>query len=134
MGGDRRSRSRAARAAPGGYIGLDRQAHRRDGARRSRACKRAIAKQLSEARLDLAVGRPASTTTGARLLATALGDARRKKFALQLQRPEKLKPLLDAAVKKGRDGGEGAWLLSLELLQWANDAAKPSTTARSSTR
>ena len=33
---------------------------------------------------------------------------------------EKLKPGLDAAVKKGRDGGEGAWLLSLELLQWAN--------------
>jgi ABC-type transporter Mla MlaB component len=23
-------------------------------------------------------------------------------------------------IKKGRDGGEGAWLLSLELLQWSN--------------
>ena len=28
--------------------------------------------------------------------------------------------MLEAAVKAGRDGGEGPWLLSLELLQWSN--------------
>ena len=47
-------------------------------------------------------------------VAAALGDARRKKFPLQLQRAEKLKPMLDATVKKGREGGEGAWLLNAE--------------------
>lgn len=107
-----------ARAAAGGYIGLtgkltDAIATQLEG------LKRAMAKQLSEVRIDL-LSVTGFDDEGARLLATALGDARRKKFALQLQRPEKLKPLLDAAVKKGREGGEGAWLLSLELLQWAN--------------
>ena len=29
--------------------------------------------------------------------------------------------LLAAAVKQGVDGGEGAWLLALELLQWQQD-------------
>ena len=81
--------------------------------------KRAMAKQQSEVRLDF-MSVTGFDDEGARLLAAALGDARRKKFAVQLQRAEKLRPLLDAALKKGRDGGEGAWLLSLELLQWAN--------------
>ena len=30
-------------------------------------------------------------------------------------------PRLDAALKRGREAGEGAWLLALEFLQWAND-------------
>jgi ABC-type transporter Mla MlaB component len=81
--------------------------------------KRAMAKQLSEVRLDL-MSVTGFDDEGARLLATALGDARRKKFTIQLQRAEKLKPMLEAMVKKGREGGEGAWLLSLELLQWWN--------------
>jgi ABC-type transporter Mla MlaB component len=81
--------------------------------------KRARARQVAEIRVDL------NSVTGfddegARLLATALGDARRQKASLQLQRADKLKPMLDAATKKGLAGGEGAWLLSLELLQWSN--------------
>ncbi len=81
--------------------------------------KRAMAKQQSEYRLDL-MSVTGFDDEGARLLAQVLGDVRRARFPLLLQRTEKLKPLLDAAVKKGRESGEGAWLLSLELLQWAN--------------
>ncbi len=81
--------------------------------------QRAMAKQLPEVRLDF-MSVTGLDDEGARLLAAALGEARRRKFAVQLQRVEKLKPPLDAAIKGGRDGGEGAWLLSLELLQWSN--------------
>jgi anti-anti-sigma regulatory factor len=79
--------------------------------------KRAIEKKIPHARLDLA-----SVTgfddVGARLLADALAYARKHRFALTLQRPEKLRVVVDAVVKRGKDGGEGAWLLSLELLQF----------------
>ena len=60
---------------------------------------------------------------GARLLADALAEARRAKVALQVQQGAKLAQALDEALKKGRDAGEGAWLLALELLQWSNDRA-----------
>jgi anti-anti-sigma regulatory factor len=79
--------------------------------------KRAIEKKVPHARLDLA-----SVTgfddAGARLLANALAYARKHRFALTLQRPEKLQIAVNAVVKRGKDGGEGAWLLSLELLQF----------------
>jgi anti-anti-sigma regulatory factor len=79
--------------------------------------KRAIERKVPHARLDLA-----SVTgfddAGARLLANALAFARKHRFALTLQRPEKLQLSVDAIVKRGKDGGEGAWLLSLELLQF----------------
>ena len=29
--------------------------------------------------------------------------------------------MLDIAVRRGREGGEGAWLLALELLQWSHN-------------
>jgi len=79
--------------------------------------KRAIVKKVPHARLDLA-----SVTgfddAGARLLADALAYARKHRFALTLQRPEKLQVAINAVVKRGKDGGEGSWLLSLELLQF----------------
>jgi len=79
--------------------------------------KRAIVKKVPHARLDLA-----SVTgfddAGARLLADALAYARTHRFTLTLQRPEKLRTAVEAIVKRGKDGGEGAWLLSLELLQF----------------
>jgi anti-anti-sigma regulatory factor len=79
--------------------------------------KRAIEKKVPHARLDLA-----SVTgfddAGARLLADALAHARKHRFALTLQRPEKLQVAVNALVKRGKDGGEGVWLLSLELLQF----------------
>ncbi len=60
---------------------------------------------------------------GARMLADALAEARRAKVALQVQQGAKLVQALGEALKKGRDAGEGAWLLALELLQWSNDRA-----------
>jgi anti-anti-sigma regulatory factor len=79
--------------------------------------KKSIEKKVHHARLDLA-----SVTgfddEGARLLADALAYARKHRFALTLLRPEKLRMAVEAMVKRGKDGGEGAWLLSLELLQF----------------
>ena len=79
--------------------------------------KRAIERKVPHARLDLA-----SVTgfddAGARLLANALAFARKHRFALTLQRPEKLQLSVGAVIKRGKDAGEGAWLLSLELLQF----------------
>lgn len=108
-------------AVSGGYIGLTGKLTAA-AATQLEGLKRAMAKQMSEVRLDV-MSVTGFDDEGARLLAQALGDARRRKFALLVQRAEKLKPMLEAAVKKGRDGGEGAWFLSLELLQWANARA-----------
>ena len=84
--------------------------------------RRAIAKNASQARFDLAAIAEFDDA-GARLLADVLGEARLRRYPLRLQRPENLKHALEAAVKRGRGGGEGAWLLSLEFLQWQNDRA-----------
>ena len=84
--------------------------------------KRAIERKIPQARIDLA-----SVTgfddAGAKLLADALIHARRSQFALVLQRPEKLRSAIESMVKRGRDAGEGVWLLSLELMQWLHDQA-----------
>ena len=84
--------------------------------------KRAVDKRTAQARLDL------SQVTGyddggARMLCDLLATARKHKMDLQIQRPEKLRQMLEAAVKKGKAGGEAAWQLSLELMQWEHDQA-----------
>lgn len=84
--------------------------------------RRAIARQAHGTRVDL-MSVFGFDDDGARLLADALADARRARLGLQVQQGTKLAPALDAAIKTGREAGEGAWLLSLELLQWANDRA-----------
>ena len=61
---------------------------------------------------------------GARMLAGDLARARSQRMELAIQRPEKLVAALEAAVAQGKAGGEGAWLLSLELLQWQHEQAK----------
>ncbi len=84
--------------------------------------RRALAKCVPSARIDLG-----SVTgfddEGARLLAHDLARARRQRMELAIQRAEKLCAALEAAVAQGREGGEGAWLLSLELKQWHHDQA-----------
>ncbi len=79
--------------------------------------KRTIARNIPGSKLDL-TSVTGCDDAGAGLLADALATARKHRFPLLLQRPEKLRATLDTMVKKGRDGGEGAWLLSLELLQF----------------
>jgi anti-anti-sigma regulatory factor len=60
---------------------------------------------------------------GARLLAADLARARSQRMELTIERPARLRAALEEAVAKGREGGEGAWLLSLELMQWAHEQA-----------
>ncbi|HEX7328421.1 MAG TPA: STAS domain-containing protein [Casimicrobiaceae bacterium] len=85
--------------------------------------RRAIGSGVPRARVDLA-GLAGFDDAGARELALLLGRARRQPMILAIQRPERLLAVLDAAIARGRDGGEGAWLLSLELLQWQHEQAE----------
>ena len=55
---------------------------------------------------------------GARLLADALAEVRKHRYLLTLQRTEKVRTTLEILVRRGRDAGEGAWLLLLEILQF----------------
>jgi anti-anti-sigma regulatory factor len=105
----------------GGYIAVtgrlsEHSASQLDG------LKRALEKRVPRARIDLS-----SVTgfddAGARLLASELGRARSQRMELAIQRPDKLRAALEDAVANGREGGEGAWLLSLELMQWSHDQA-----------
>lgn len=84
--------------------------------------QRAIARNADATRLDL-MSVQSFDDEGARLLAEGLAAARRAKFALQLMAGTKLGAALEAALKNGREAGEGAWILALELLQWSNDRA-----------
>jgi ABC-type transporter Mla MlaB component len=109
------------RPQPGGYIALAGKlgvshAPQIDGIRR------AIAKQLPKVRLDLSRITDIDDA-GANLLVEALAAARRARLALEIEHAEKLLQLLDAAVRRGREGGQGPWQLSLELLQWQGDHA-----------
>lgn len=105
----------------GGYIGVTGKLTAGSGAQLD-SLKRAIARNVSQARFDLAAI-TGFDDAGARLLADVLGDARRQQYPLRLQRQDNLRRAVEAAVRKGQGGGEGAWLLSLELLQWQGDRA-----------
>lgn len=107
--------------AAGGYLAITGKLTG-ESASQIESVRRAIARKVVHAKLDLST-LSSFDDTGARMLAAALAEARRAKLALTLDRQQKLKAALDAAVKSGCQGGEGAWLLSLELLQWAHDQA-----------
>ena len=100
----------------GGYVALGNPLGA-DSAPQIESIRRMFARAGASARLDL-TSVTAFDDAGAKLLAAALADVRKHRFALTLQRPEKLRAALEAQVKGGREGGEGAWLLSLELLQF----------------
>ncbi len=117
---EERARPQAGlRPVAGGYIGVTGKLTAAS-APQLEGLKRAIEKGVPQARLDFA-----SVTgfddAGAKLLADALAFARRKRFPLLLQRAERLKPVLDIAIRRGREGGEGSWQLALELLQWSHN-------------
>lgn len=113
-------RALVAKAGPaGGYVAFPAKltaasATQVDGLRR------AIEKGATQTRVDLAqVG--GFDEEGARLLAEALAAARRRACPLSIQKAEKLRLALAAAIKQGADAGEGAWMLALELLQWRQE-------------
>lgn len=85
--------------------------------------RRAVEIGVPRARIDLSA-LTGFDEPGARSLANLLARARRAKMDLAVQRPDRLVAMLEEAVGRGREGGEGAWLLSLELLQWVHDQAK----------
>lgn len=84
--------------------------------------KRAIDKRIANARLDLS-SVVSYDDAGACMLADLLAQARRHRLGLAIERPDKLALAVGTAIKKGRAGGQGAWLLALELLQWQHDQA-----------
>ena len=119
---DRQKPASDDKAGGGGYIAVT---GKLSGASASQleGLKRALEKCVPRARIDLSsvVG---FDDAGARLLADDLARARGQRMELAIQRPEKLVAALESAVAQGKAGGEGAWLLSLELLQWQRDQAK----------
>jgi len=82
--------------------------------------RKAAAKGIANARLDLAQV-AGFDDAGARLLADALAEVRKRRVPLLLERADKVRNALDILIRRGRDGGEGVWLLSLELLQFQSD-------------
>ena len=82
--------------------------------------RKQMAKSGQPTRLDLAQVQ-GFDDAGARLLADLLSDARKRRTPVKLERYEKLRNALDILVRRGREAGEGGWLLSLELLQLENN-------------
>jgi ABC-type transporter Mla MlaB component len=118
---DRAPPATGPRQAPGGHVSISGRLTASSAAQLE-PLRNAIAGNASQARFDLATISEFDDA-GARLLADVLGEARRKQYPLRLQRADNLRHALAEAVARGRDGGEGAWLLSLELLQWHSDRA-----------
>lgn len=108
----------AARPASGGYFALTGKLSAANSVQIANML--AATRKQAQARLDLA-SLSGADEAGARLLANALAQLRKQRYALALQHPEKLRQALEQAVKQGRDAGEGYWALLLELLQWQND-------------
>lgn len=84
------------------------------------ALRKAAAKGIANARLDLAQV-AGFDDAGAHLLADALAEVRKRRVPLLLERVDKVRAALDILIRRGREGGEGVWLLSLELLQFQAD-------------
>jgi hypothetical protein len=120
---DERARPPAVQraATAGGYIAITGKLTAASGTH-FEALKRAIVRNDSQARFDLAAVTEFDDG-GARALAEVLGEARRRQYPLRVQRAERLQRALEGAVGRGRESGEGAWLLWLELLQWQSDRA-----------
>jgi len=120
---DERARPQLGRrvSAAGGYVAFTGKLTAAAGAQFD-GLRRAMARPGAHVRVDLA-SVTGVDNDGARLLADALAEARRRKYSLQLQRTEKLRPLVDAMLRKGKESGDAVWLLGLELLQWENDRA-----------
>jgi anti-anti-sigma regulatory factor len=78
--------------------------------------RKAMAKGGTQTRLDLSQV-AGFDDAGAQLLAAALAEARKRNSGLKLERADKVRKALDILVRRGREAGEGPWLLSLELLQ-----------------
>jgi anti-anti-sigma regulatory factor len=108
----------SGQGAAGGYAVLTASSPPRRR-RRSTAVRKQMVKRGQQTRLDLAQVQ-GFDDAGARLLAEALAEARKRRTPLKLERYDKIRNTLEILVRRGREAGEGGWLLSLELLQFEN--------------
>jgi ABC-type transporter Mla MlaB component len=106
------------RPAPGGYFALTGKLSPANVPQIGHML--AATQKQSQVRLDLG-SLTGADDAGAKLLADALSQLRKRQYALVLQHPDKIQRALEASVAQGRDAGEGYWTLLLELLQWQND-------------
>jgi anti-anti-sigma regulatory factor len=107
-----------ARPVAAGYVGLTGKLNA--GHAPQIANLLAASQKQAQVRLDLG-SLTGADNAGAKLLADALAQLRRRRYALALQHPEKIRNALEHSVVQGRGAGEGYWILLLELLQWQND-------------
>jgi anti-anti-sigma regulatory factor len=107
-----------ARPVAAGYVGLTGKLNA--GHAPQIANLLAASQKQAQVRLDLG-SLTGADNAGAKLLADALAQLRRRKYPLALQHPEKIRNALEHSVVQGRAAGEGYWMLLLELLQWQND-------------
>jgi len=108
--------AREAKATGGGYAVITGKLTAATASQIDALC-RTMSRPNAQTRLDLAQV-AGFDDAGARLLADALAEARKRRYGLKLERAEKIRNALDILVKRGREAGEGGWLLSLELLQF----------------
>ncbi|HEY7903406.1 MAG TPA: STAS domain-containing protein [Casimicrobiaceae bacterium] len=109
---------RGSRPVAAGYVGLTGKLNA--GHAPQIANLLAASQKQPQLRLDLG-SLTGADDAGAKLLADALEQLRKRRFPLALQHPEKIRNALEHSVARGRDAGEGYWILLLELLQWQND-------------
>lgn len=107
-----------ARPVAGGYVGLTGKLTA--GHEPQITGMLASSQKQPQMRLDLG-SITGADDAGAKLLAGALAQLRRRHYRLTLQHPEKIRRALEQSATQGRDAPEGYWVLLLELLQWQND-------------
>jgi anti-anti-sigma regulatory factor len=109
-----------ARPVAGGYVGLTGKL----AAAHAQQIAGMLASSLKQPQLRLDLGSiTGADDAGAKLLADALAQLRKRHYPLVLQHPEKIRRALDQSVAQGRAAAEGYWILLLELLQWQHDHA-----------
>ena len=115
---DRAPSRQGARPVAGGYIGLTGKL----SAVHAPQIANLITASQKQPQLRLDLGSlTGADDTGAKLLADALAQLRKRHYPLVVQHPEKLRRALELSVAHGRAAGEGYWVLMLEFLQWQND-------------
>jgi anti-anti-sigma regulatory factor len=107
-----------ARPAAGGYVGLTGKLT----AGHAQQIAGMLASSLKQPQMRLDLGSiTGADDAGAKLLANALAQLRKRHYPLALQHPEKIRRALEQSAMQGRGAAEGYWVLLLELLQWQHD-------------
>ena len=107
-----------ARPAASGYVGLTGKLT----AGHAQQIAGMLASSLKQPQIRLDLGSiNGADDAGAKLLANALAQLRKRHYPLALQHPEKIRRALEQSATQGRGAAEGYWILLLELLQWQHD-------------